>query len=165
MGWWLISFRKVSLGHSKMQNLYRLAYISKNCFVGTLEDQKENVQSILNVAQSNNSKTGVTGALLWSGDYFCQVIEGERDTLEDLFETIQMDPRHEEITVLHFEPIDRRSFSEWAMAMAGNESTMRFDIEGIRASKDEILMQETGKSLVTVLEELVNRHQQISTSP
>lgn len=146
-----------------MSDLFRLAYISKNAFVGTAEEQKENVQSILDVAQRNNKKTDVTGALLWSGDYFCQVIEGANDSLEDLFETIQMDSRHNEITVLHFEPIDRRSFSEWAMAMAGNEPTMRFDIEGIRASKDEILMHETGKDLVNVLEQLVQQHQSIST--
>ena len=148
-----------------MANLFRLAYISKNNFTGTLEEQKENVQSILDVAQRNNKKIDVTGALLWSGDYFCQVIEGENETLEDLFETIQMDSRHSEITVLNFEPIDRRSFSEWAMAMAGNEPTMRFDMEGIRASKDEILMQETGKDLVNVLEQLVLKHQSISTKP
>lgn len=144
------------------ENLYRVAYISKSAFAGTSQDQKENVQSILDTAQRNNMKVGVTGALLWSGDYFCQVIEGERSALEDLFETIQMDPRHSEITVLHFEPIDRRCFSEWAMAMAGNEPIMRFDIEGIRASKDEILMQETGRSLVSVLEQLVTQHQSIS---
>jgi hypothetical protein len=145
-----------------LENLYRLAYISKNAFVGKLEDQQENVQSILNIAQRNNVKVGVTGALLWSGDYFCQVIEGERDALENLFETIQMDSRHSDITVLHFEPIERRSFSEWAMAMAGNEPIMRFDIEGIRASKDEILMHDTGRSLVSVLEQLVTQHQSIS---
>lgn len=148
-----------------MSNLFRLAYISKNNFTGPLEEQKENVQSILDVAQRNNKKVDVTGALLWSGDYFCQVLEGENEALEDLFETIQMDSRHNEITVLHFEPIDRRSFSEWAMAMAGNELTMRFDIKGIRASKDEILMQETGKDLVNVLEQLVQKHQSISTKP
>lgn len=148
-----------------MENLYSLAYISKSSFAGTLEEQRDNVSSILAVAQKNNRDLGVTGALLWSGDYFCQVIEGDSDTLEDLFETIQMDSRHKEVTVLHFEPIDRRSFSEWAMAMAGYETTTRFDIEGIRTSKDEILMHETGKNLVNVLEQLVNQHQSISKIP
>lgn len=148
-----------------MENLYSLAYISKSSFAGTLEEQRDNVSSILAVAQKNNRDLGVTGALLWSGDYFCQVIEGDNDTLEDLFETIQMDSRHKEVTVLHFEPIDRRSFSEWAMAMAGYETTMRFDIEGIRTSKDEILMHETGKNLVNVLEQVVNQHQSISKIP
>lgn len=144
-----------------MSKLYHLAYISKNSFVGTSEEQKENLRSILESAQRNNLLLGVTGALLYSGGYYCQIIEGERDVLEDLFETIQMDRRHNEVTVLHFEPIELRSFSEWAMAMAGAEDAMRFDIEGIRASKDEFLMRDAGRNMVIVLEKMVNQHQAI----
>jgi hypothetical protein len=98
--------------------------ISKNAFVGKLQEQKETVRAILDTSQRNNKTVGVIDALLWSGDY-------------------------------------RRSFSEWAMAMAGTEPILRFDIEGIRASKDATLMQETGRSLVSVLEQLVTQHQSI----
>lgn len=142
-----------------MSNLYHLAYISKNSINGTEDDIKEQVKSILSTAQTNNPALGVTGALLYSGGYFCQVIEGESETLEELFETIQMDSRHNQVTVLHFEPIEKRNFSEWAMARAGIEDTMRFDIEGIRTSKDEILVERNGKDLVNVLEQLVKQHQ------
>ncbi|MDP2419316.1 MAG: BLUF domain-containing protein [Hydrogenophaga sp.] len=144
-----------------MSKLYHLAYISKNSFVGTLGEQEKNLRSILEFAQRNNALLGVTGALLYSGGYYCQVIEGDRDVLENLFETIQMDRRHNEITVLHFEQIELRSFSEWAMAMAGYEDAMRFDIEGIRASKDEILMRDSGRDMVIVLEQMVKQHQAI----
>jgi len=144
-----------------MSDLYQIAYISKNAVVGNEEEIKEQVKSILNTAQINNPKLGITGALLYSGDYFCQVIEGRREVLEDLFETIQMDPRHNEVTVLHFEPIERRNFSEWAMAMAGIEREMRFNIEGVRASKDDILVHDTGLYLVNILEQLVIQHQSI----
>ena len=103
----------------------------------------------------------ITGALLFSGGYFCQTIEGPEDSIEELFETIQMDDRHGEITVLHFEEIEERGFSDWSMAFAGIEDTMRFDIDGIKESKDELGMRETGKALVAVLDELVNQHQAI----
>lgn len=142
-----------------MSNLYHLAYISKNAIHGSQDVINEQVRSILHAAQKNNPALDVTGALLYSGGYFCQVIEGDNAVLEELFETIQMDPRHNQVTVLHFEPIEQRSFSEWAMAMAGIEDTMRFNIEGIRASKDEILAQETGRNMVNVLEQLVQQHQ------
>jgi lipase chaperone LimK len=148
-----------------MSKLYHLAYISKNAFVGTLEEQEKNLRSILGFAQRNNALLGVTGALLYSGGYYCQIIEGDRDVLENLFETIQMDRRHNEITVLHFEPIELRSFSEWAMALAGNEDAMRFDVEGIRASKDEILMRDAGRDMVIVLEQMVKQHQAILKTP
>lgn len=144
-----------------MSDLYNLAYISKNTIKGSEDEVKAQIESILAAAHKNNPANNVTGALLYSGGYFCQVIEGEEEVLEELFETIQMDDRHGEVTVLHFEPIEHRSFGEWAMALAGIENAMRFDIEGVKASKDELLMAETGKHLVNTLDTMVKQHQSI----
>jgi hypothetical protein len=142
-----------------MSNLYHLAYISKNTISGSLLEIETQIRQILDVAGRNNPSKGITGALLYSGGYFCQVIEGPEEPLEELYEVIQMDPRHGEVTVLHFEPIAKRGFNEWAMAFAGVEEDMRFDIEAIRASKDEVAMAETGRDMVVVLEKLVQQHQ------
>lgn len=142
-----------------MSQLYNLAYISKNSITGSPEKIKSEIRDILAAANKNNPKLGVTGALLYSGGYFCQVIEGPQDVLEELFETIQMDDRHKSVTVLHFEPIESRGFTNWAMAFAGIEDKTRFDIEGVLASKDEMKMRETGHNLVTVLDSLVKQHQ------
>jgi len=89
-----------------------VAYISKNTISGTQAQTAEQIKDILAAAHRNNPSKGITGALLYSGDYFCQVIEGPADVLEELFETIQMDDRHGDVTVLHFEPIEARGFSE-----------------------------------------------------
>ena len=142
-----------------MSDLYNLAYISKNTIQGTPDEIREQVRDILATAHRNNIAMDVTGALLYSGGYFCQVIEGPREILEDLFESIQMDKRHGDVTVLHFAPIESRGFREWAMALAGIEDNMRFDIEGLRASKDDLKMREAGRDLVAVLEQLVRSHQ------
>ena len=147
-----------------MSALYNLAYISKNTIKGDADEVREQLKTILASAHKNNPAKGVTGALLYSGGYFCQVIEGPEEVLEELFETIQMDDRHGDVTVLHFEPIEARGFSEWAMALAGIEEQMRFDIEGVRASKDELKMKETGKDLVNVLEQMVKQHQSVLKS-
>lgn len=144
-----------------MGELYNLAYISRNLLKGSADDVAAEIRRILDAANRNNPRLGVTGALLYSGGYFCQVIEGPQAVLEDLFETIQMDPRHGDVTVLHFEPIDARGFSDWAMALAGVEPDMRFDIEGIRASKDELKTREAGHHLVSVLDQLVRQHQSV----
>ena len=142
-------------------DLYRMSYISKNTIATSKEEIESEVKSILASATKNNPSMDITGALLFSGGYFCQTIEGPEDSIEELFETIQMDDRHGEITVLHFEEIEERGFSDWSMAFAGIEDTMRFDIDGIKESKDELGMRETGKALVAVLDELVNQHQAI----
>jgi hypothetical protein len=142
-------------------DLYRMAYISKNTIDGGGEDVETQIKSILASATKNNPAMGITGALLYSGGYFCQAIEGPEDAIEELFETIQMDGRHGDVTVLHFEEIEERGFSDWSMAFAGIEETARFDIDGIKASKDELGMKETGHALVQVLDQLVNQHQAI----
>ena len=144
-----------------MTDLYHLAYISKNEMPGTKEEVQQQVEKILAIAHENNPKRGVTGALLYSGGYFCQEIEGPQEALEDLFELIQMDPRHGNLTVLHFEPLEERNFSDWSMAFAGIEDDMRYDVEGIKASKDELVMKEAGKSLVATLDNMVDQHQKI----
>lgn len=144
-----------------MSDLYHLAYISKNTISGARNDVEEQIKQILEVAQRNNPRKEITGALLYSGGYFCQVIEGPGEAVEELFECIQMDHRHGEVTVLHFEPIEDRSFNEWAMAFAGLDEKMRFNIEAIRDSKDELLVAEHGRQMVSVLERLITQHQAI----
>ena len=147
-----------------MSKLYNLAYISKNTIKGNADEIKEQIRNILAAAHRNNPSVGVTGALLYSGGYFCQVIEGPEEVLENLFENIQMDGRHGDVTVLHFQPIEARGFSEWAMALAGIEDNMRFDIEGVLDSKDDFKMKETGRDLVSVLEQMVKQHQSVLQS-
>ena len=144
-----------------MNNLYSLAYISKNTIQGSAKEVELEIKTILDAAYKNNPERGITGALLYSGGYFCQVIEGAQEELEDLFEHIQMDNRHGSVSVLHFEPIESRSFGEWAMALAGIEDHMRFDIDGVLDSKDQIKMEETGKKLVATLETMIRSHQKV----
>lgn len=148
-----------------MSELYNLAYISKNTIKGTPETVKAEIEDILASAHKNNPTMNITGALLYSGGYFCQVIEGPEEAIEELFETIQMDDRHGSVTVLHFEPIERRGFSEWAMALAGIEDRMRFDLDGVLDSKDKIRAEETGQNLVNTLEKLVLQHQSVLGTP
>ncbi|WP_412972232.1 BLUF domain-containing protein [Glaciecola sp. MF2-115] len=147
-----------------MSNLFKLSYISKNSISGDKQEIQLQIESILKAATKNNIRLGITGALLYSGGYFCQVIEGEEDCIEELFETIQQDSRHTQVTVLNFETSEKRSFSEWAMAFAGIEDSMRFDLDGIRESKDLNAMKKTGKDLVSVLATLV-KNKQASNAP
>lgn len=145
-----------------MSELYQIAYISKNVVPGTRQEIKAQLEDILKKAQINNAKLNITGALLYSGDHFCQVIEGGRYDVAQLFKTIQKDERHTDITMLSTEPVSKRSFSDWGMAFAGIEDTMRFNIYGAKHSKDEFKMQQIGKNLVHVLEQLIHHQEMLS---
>jgi hypothetical protein len=67
-------------------------------------------------ARSNNKKRDITGALLISGDWFAQTLEGDEDTIRALFATIARDGRHERVSILAEETVPARLFSKWAMA-------------------------------------------------
>ncbi|MGJ8692826.1 MAG: BLUF domain-containing protein [Thalassotalea sp.] len=146
-----------------MSNLYQLSYISKNLLTGNKQTLETQIKSILASSVNNNLKMGITGALLYSGGYFCQVIEGEQENIEELFETIQLDNRHAEVIVLNFEKIKKRNFSKWSMAFAGIEDSMRFDISGLEEPNVDIAMKQTGKDIVSVLSDLVSKKQATQT--
>lgn len=71
--------------------------------------------SILEVARKNNARLGVTGILLYEDGSFIQVLEGDRPVVQELFDKIARDPRHDRVSVLGDRAVDTRSFGEWTM--------------------------------------------------
>lgn len=140
-------------------SLFHIAYISRNTINGDDDDIKTEIAKILESARRNNPAMQITGALLYSGGYFCQVIEGTEEALETLFEIIQMDERHADVTVLHFEPLEERNFADWSMALAGIENTSSLELEGVLKSKDEMQLRAAGGSIVSTLDNLIKQHQ------
>jgi hypothetical protein len=99
-------------------NIHALIYVSHSHSV--MHDVGANaiIQDILAKSRTKNLRLGVTGALLFSEGYFSQVLEGEESAVERIFEAIEADTRHHDITVLS-RATTRRHFPEWSMAYAG----------------------------------------------
>lgn len=91
--------------------LYRLVYVSK-AREGLLA---EDVESILNAAQSNNDERFVTGFLAHKDDGFMQILEGPRNEVIDIYSRILNDERHENVQQLIGEDIAARAFPCWSM--------------------------------------------------
>jgi hypothetical protein len=142
-------------------DLHSLAYVSRSELSGSPEELDAAVRSILESARRNNRVSGVTGALLFSEGWFAQILEGPLEAIELVFETIQCDPRHSQITVLHFHPVPYRSFPAWSMAYVGADSEMqaRSEALGMPSSSCEIPVLEMGKSFVGVLQDYITRQQ------
>ena len=98
------------------QGLFRILYCSRNLVSGTGGQELDAIDHILETARSNNSRKEVTGALLYSSGYFAQVLEGPKASIEMVFESIQRDHRHKDVTVLECSGIPLRDFPEWSMA-------------------------------------------------
>lgn len=142
-----------------MQTLYSLAYFSRNAISEAGGDLVREIDRILAVARDNNRRQGVTGALLFSDGCFAQVLEGPLAAVEQVFETIQCDPRHRDVTVLSFEPITERAFANWSMAFAGTDAVVPGKLSGILPSADAVAGEPAGRDLIVVLRELIARHE------
>ncbi len=74
------------------------------------------LSDILTVSRRNNTRTGVSGALLYQDGNFIQVLEGEETTVRSLYRRIETDPRHHGVTELVDGDIAEPDFAEWSMA-------------------------------------------------
>lgn len=109
--------------------LFQIAYISDNATSTAPEQLSLMMDSIQRSSKRNNTLDNISGALMFNQRCFAQILEGESDVIENAFERIQSDPRHQNVQVLDFGPIEQRSFPEWAMAFVGetNQNTEQFD--------------------------------------
>ncbi len=73
------------------------------------------LNSILDQSRKNNPALGVTGLLCASDDVFMQVLEGGRDEVCELYNTIVRDKRHQHVRLLSYEEITERMFGNWTM--------------------------------------------------
>ncbi|MBK6907755.1 MAG: BLUF domain-containing protein [Rhodocyclaceae bacterium] len=73
------------------------------------------IDSIMEQSKWHNVPRGITGLLCYSDDQFIQVLEGGRDAVCELYNTIVTDPRHVHVRILYFEEIAERRFGGWTM--------------------------------------------------
>jgi blue light- and temperature-responsive anti-repressor len=97
-------------------DIFKILYCSKNLIEGEHAKQDAEISQILQSARRNNREQNVTGALFFNSAYFAQALEGPKVAIEKIFEKIQRDPRHGDVTVLSSETGGERDFPEWSMA-------------------------------------------------
>lgn len=73
------------------------------------------LDQILDQSRKNNPKRGITGLLCFTSNTFVQVLEGGRDEVCDLFNSIVRDSRHRDVRILAYDEIEERSFGNWTM--------------------------------------------------
>lgn len=78
--------------------------------------QDRDVRDILEASETNNLVKSITGLLLFDGERYIQILEGDTQTVETLYEVICEDTRHYGVELLHKGEITGRSFTDWRMA-------------------------------------------------
>lgn len=135
--------------------LYKLVYCSRNLIKGTSAEVTAELESILAKSRKNNPALDITGALLYNAGNFAQVLEGPLGSISKVFETIQCDPRHGEVTVVHSGPTEMRDFPNWSMAFTG--SANETDMPAATAAFAAVFTNpsQAGEQMLAVLKDLV----------
>jgi hypothetical protein len=92
--------------------LIRLLYISRAAVAMTTTV----TGSILESARVHNRVAGISGVLCQGQGLYIQVLEGERSTVNRLFNTIIKDKRHKDVELVDIEEIQTRKYPKWSMA-------------------------------------------------
>ena len=130
--------------------LVRLLYCSR-----AVDTSPQAVEAILEKARQHNPVSGITGILCYGGGIFLQAIEGGRLPVSELFGTIQKDPRHKDVALLHYEEILERRFGGWSMGQV-NVSKLNHTILLKYSEKPELdPYTVSGKVSLALLEDLM----------
>ena len=88
-----------------------IAYVS----AAAEEMDDDGVAAILVKSRANNRRLGLTGALLYHGGRFIQILEGPDDQVRERYDIIALDPRHRSVQIVKETAIAVRQFPEWTM--------------------------------------------------
>jgi len=102
-----------------MAQLTQLIYVSSA--VTLFSEQTLNEMLIL--ARNANRRHQITGLLLYKDGNFMQVIEGNKNDIEQLYNNICRDRRHTGIILLVKEAIEQREFFDWSMGFKNLSSS------------------------------------------
>ncbi|MGI4829464.1 MAG: BLUF domain-containing protein [Janthinobacterium lividum] len=128
-----------------MSSLCHLVYTS----AATRNLSENDLALILEAARASNRHRCVTGILLHIEGTFFQVIEGEPEVVQALFERIRQDPRHSHVTTIIQEPIAKRAFGEWTMGydfVSEQDLEIILDVHGVRGNEHSVCRLKEGRA-------------------
>ena len=108
---------KYGYGFAGRALMERLLYVSESKIKKA--DFETVVAGIVAKSVDWNTEHNLTGALIFTGTHFAQVLEGSQKDIDEVMSIITSDPRHGSIRVVDRSSITERQFPNWAMAYQG----------------------------------------------
>ncbi|MCY4178892.1 MAG: BLUF domain-containing protein [Litoreibacter sp.] len=81
----------------------------------------EDVARILEQAEAANTRARITGALMFDGQRFCQLLKGDEAQVTRTMKRIKRDLRHSNLRILDASQTLARRFPGWSMLEVGQE--------------------------------------------
>lgn len=135
-----------------MMKSVRLLYVSKIKNIDS--NLKTNLIEILDEAVDFNYRNDVTGVLYYGHGYFVQCLEGQKDTIDDLFyKKIVKDDRHVNCKILYYAKCEDNLFSQWSMKFSPvNQNITDFFMKyHLEEFNPYLLTTETTENFISVL--------------
>lgn len=105
-----------------------IAYISQVKIAAKKHVIPSGLSGIYAHARKANSIRGITGIISYKSNHYFQIIEGNDSAVDELYEKIKTDDRHEKIIELVNKPIRNKNFPEWSMKLISlNAKTEEFN--------------------------------------
>ncbi len=92
-------------------SLYCLVYTS----ISNQEMSDDSLRDLLEKSRAKNKTLDITGMLLYLDPFFIQFLEGEEAIVNESFDIIKQDLRHQKVSLIYKRPIEKRSFPNWTM--------------------------------------------------
>ncbi len=130
--------------------MIQLVYVSK-----AKDLSLEDIQAILRSSLDKNNTLHISGSLIFVKGYFVQCIEGEDATIEQTYERILQDTRHENIVIISKESIKERFFDGWSMSLVNERAYKEIVIKYCEDEECNLYFMEK-KNMLTMLKEIAS---------
>lgn len=134
-------------------SLISLLYISTSTL--TADDAAHEVVRIVTTSRAFNATVDITGALLFTGTHFAQILEGGEDAVDALLAKLHDDPRHRDILVVQRGPVAMRRCSSWNMAYSGSSTGVASYVMRVLDAPTEEVRATAARSLANLMVEFV----------
>jgi len=130
------------MGRAGERRLLSVIYISvADPLIG-----EQDIAALLVEARRNNQRDALTGALIFNGHNFLQLLEGPADKVDACLDKIRRDPRHSGMIEVRRRTIDERAFAEWTMLYDPNfrghdDNLARLASSGRLDPEDALMME------------------------
>lgn len=119
--------------------MFSLIYVS----VATQPFSTAELVTLLEQARRNNSKSDITGMLLYKDGNFLQVLEGDEKKVGALQHRISRDPRHHKMFTLAQGTCAAREFPDWSMGFSNLDAPEVATVAGYSEFMNVPLTEET----------------------
>lgn len=113
--------------------IYQLLYIS----TAVRPFSENELETLLLFARKKNHQMNITGMLIYHGGGFIQILEGQKQDVYKLLDSIRNDKRHFGLTVVSEHPVADRAFPQWDMAFKYLDISDMADYPAIEVLLDE----------------------------